>query len=233
MKKSIYLISLLLVSFVNAQNTYDVFIIKRDNNNGTISTLDVARSSGNVQNQLQKRYDYNDALIRKAINDISGVINNLDYPTELKSNINSDFNNYISVINNQLQKNRNTILDDSAVRNLIDYLYQSVNNSINVRVHQYNEQISNKEKNDDFVFYFNKGYYMLSDDDKIVAEINSNRANKKKYDELIKKREIMFQNALPYFEKAFQLNPNDENTKAILKMTYELLGQPEKIKTLE
>ncbi len=42
----------------------------------------------------------------------------------------------------------------------------------------------------------------------------------------------MFQKTIPSFEKAFSINPNDANTKSILKMAYEITGQPEKAKTI-
>ncbi len=46
-------------------------------------------------------------------------------------------------------------------------------------------------------------------------------------------RKQMFQKALPSFEKAYELNPNDESTKKILKIAYEMLGQTEKAKTIK
>jgi hypothetical protein len=196
----------------------------------------VAVSANNSQTQLdlQKNYDINVGNIKNAINDINQKITNLNYPEIIKSEIKKDFGLYVDDINNYFTKNKNDILNNTIVTNTINYLYQSIDNSIKNRVQEYNDQIlSDIEKNKEFALNFNNGYKILSEDDDLVKEINSNRADKKKYDELIKKREVMFQNALPYFEKAFQLNPNDENTKAILKMTYELLGQPEKIKTLE
>lgn len=87
-------------------------------------------------------------------------------------------------------------------------------------------------KKGEFNIYFNSGYAHLADDDKLVTEINNSRADKKKYDEFMKKRQEMFAKALPDFEKAYAINPNDANTKSILKMTYEITGQPEKAKTI-
>ena len=75
---------------------------------------------------------------------------------------------------------------------------------------------------------YNVGYLTLADDEKLVEEINANLKNPKKYDELMAKRKAMFNSALPYFEKAYQLDLTDENTKTILRLTYETLGMKEK-----
>jgi hypothetical protein len=183
----------------------------------------VPANNSQTQLDLQKNYDINVGKINNAIKDINQKITNLTYPEIIKSKIKKDFDSYVVEINNYLLIYKNDILKNTLVTNTIKELYQSVENSRERHVQEYEE----------FALNFNNGYKILSDEDALVKEINSNRADEKRYNELIKKREVMFQNALPYFEKAFQLNPNDENTKAILKMTYELLGQPEKIKTLE
>ena len=62
--------------------------------------------------------------------------------------------------------------------------------------------------------------------------LQSLEANKKKYDELMAQRKKMFQNVLPLFEKAYEIKPSDENTKNILKLAYEIIGQPEKAKSM-
>ena len=81
-----------------------------------------------------------------------------------------------------------------------------------------------------FNLYFNQGYELIKDDMKMVEEINKVTNNKKIYDELVTKRKEIFAKALPFFEKAFQVKPTDESAKNILKITYEILGQPEKAK---
>ena len=87
-------------------------------------------------------------------------------------------------------------------------------------------------KTGEFNIYFNAGFSSLADDEKLVNEINNSRADKKKYDELVSKRKEIFTKALPFFEKAYQVKPTDENTKNVLKITYETLGQPEKAKAI-
>lgn len=76
--------------------------------------------------------------------------------------------------------------------------------------------------------YFNEAYELLKDDQTLVDEINNNRANKAKYDELMEKRKAVFAKTVPLFEKAYGLNAADANTKALLKMAYEVTGQKEK-----
>lgn len=83
-------------------------------------------------------------------------------------------------------------------------------------------------KSEAFRIYFNEGYEKLKDDQKLVDDINANRDDKAKYDELMEKRKNMFKQALPSFEKAYSLNPADGNTKALLKMSYEMLGMNDK-----
>lgn len=80
---------------------------------------------------------------------------------------------------------------------------------------------------------FNVGYLMLSDDAKLVEEINANLKNDKKYNELTAKRKEMFKNAMPYFEKSYQLDASNADCKVILKTCYEILGMKDKATTLK
>ena len=61
-----------------------------------------------------------------------------------------------------------------------------------------------------------------------MDEIDANIKNPKKYGELMVKRKAMFNTALPYFEKAHQLDATNENTKNVLRLTYETLGLKDK-----
>ena len=76
--------------------------------------------------------------------------------------------------------------------------------------------------------HFNIGYLSLSEDTTLVEEINKNLSNKKVYDELTAKRKAAYQSALPYFEESYKLDSTSENTKIMLKSTYEILGMKEK-----
>jgi hypothetical protein len=93
-------------------------------------------------------------------------------------------------------------------------------------------EILKKDPNNSILNY-NMGYLLLSDDTKLVEEINSSTKNIKKYNELIEKRKNMFLKALPYFEKANQIDSTDPNIKSALKLSYEITGQPEKAKAIK
>lgn len=93
-------------------------------------------------------------------------------------------------------------------------------------------EILKKDPNNSILNY-NMGYLLLSDDTKLVEEINSSTKNIKKYNELIEKRKNMFLKALPFFEKANQIDSTDPNIKSALKLSYEITGQPEKAKAIK
>jgi tetratricopeptide (TPR) repeat protein len=75
---------------------------------------------------------------------------------------------------------------------------------------------------------YNVGFLLLNDDAKLVEEINANLKNIKKYDELNAKRKAMFLKALPYFERAHQLDVTNEDTKTTLRLCYETIGMKDK-----
>lgn len=82
-------------------------------------------------------------------------------------------------------------------------------------------------------YNFNLGYEGLKEDQKLVDEINKNLENKTKFDELMGKRKEIFKKSLPYFEKAYSLNPTDANTIQLLKMSYEILEMKDKLETIK
>ncbi|CAM3514623.1 hypothetical protein FLGE108171_01140 [Flavobacterium gelidilacus] len=76
--------------------------------------------------------------------------------------------------------------------------------------------------------HFNIGYLGLSEDTSLVEEINNNLDKPKKYEELMAKRKSLYEAALPHFEESYKLDPTSENTKILLKSTYEILGMKDK-----
>ncbi len=86
---------------------------------------------------------------------------------------------------------------------------------------------------EEFNIYFNEAYNLLKDDQKLVDEINANVDNTAKYDELKEKRRALFTKALPSFEKAYEIKPNDQNTKDLLIMAYSITGQKVKADALK
>jgi tetratricopeptide (TPR) repeat protein len=75
---------------------------------------------------------------------------------------------------------------------------------------------------------YNVGFLLLNEDTKIVEEINANLKNINKYDELKAKRKAMFLKALPYFERAHQLDVTNEDTKKTLRLCYETIGMKDR-----
>lgn len=76
--------------------------------------------------------------------------------------------------------------------------------------------------------HFNIGYLGLSDDVQLVEEINKNLDKPKVYADLMAKRKAMYESALPHFQESYRLDPTNENTKMMLKSTYEVLGMKDK-----
>lgn len=89
------------------------------------------------------------------------------------------------------------------------------------------KEIVKKDPNNASLQY-NIGYLSIAEDGKIVDEINKNLDNPKVYAELMEKRKAIYQEALPYFEQSYKLDPSNSNTKIILKSTYEVLGMKDK-----
>lgn len=104
----------------------------------TISLFEPKQKNVESYSNYQKIYDYNNNRINDALKDIKIKISNLDYPIEIMNNLNSDFESYINDLNIHFSRNKNDILSNAAVTNLINYLYYSVSNSIQKRVQEYN-----------------------------------------------------------------------------------------------
>ena len=62
----------------------------------------------------------------------------------------------------------------------------------------------------------------LDKDAAIVEEMNQNLSNFKKYDELALKQKAVYQEALPYLEKADSLNRNLETVRTLMSI-YDVL----------
>ena len=87
----------------------------------------------------------------------------------------------------------------------------------------------------DFNSYNNMGVLYLADDVNIVNTMNKLTMSKKdqiEYDKLAAKRKQNFSNALPHFEKAYQIKPSDD-LKQLLINTYRNLDMDDKAKALK
>lgn len=75
------------------------------------------------------------------------------------------------------------------------------------------------------VLYYNKG---VAINNKATSENDNN-----KYNELVKQRDEEFKNSIPYFEKAHELNPKDEDVAKSLRSAYVYLQLNDKLSTLK
>lgn len=87
----------------------------------------------------------------------------------------------------------------------------------------------------DFNSYNNIGVLYIGEDATIVNAMNKLSMSKKdqiEYDKLAAKRKQNFSNALPFFEKAYQIKPSDD-LKDLLIKTYRNLDMDDKAKALK
>jgi tetratricopeptide (TPR) repeat protein len=84
--------------------------------------------------------------------------------------------------------------------------------------------------------YLNLADLILKPDAKIVEEMNkltNSEKDLKKYDALKADRQKLFNKAMPFLEKAHELNPKDEIVKSNLKSVYSFLELMDKVKALK
>ncbi|UAM98656.1 tetratricopeptide repeat protein [Polaribacter litorisediminis] len=79
--------------------------------------------------------------------------------------------------------------------------------------------------------YMNLSVAILSGEQAIVAEMNQNLSNFKKYDELEKKQKALYLKALPYLEKADEIKRTEDTVRSLLNI-YDLTGNSEKAEVL-
>lgn len=112
-------------------------------------------------------------------------------------------------------------------------LVSSQNGNFEKARHAIDEAIKLNPNDNDLIaegsrIYFNEAYNILKNDQEMVDEINKNVDNKEKYDQLSEKRKNSFKKAMPLLEKAYAINPEEKNTKILLRDCYEILGMKEK-----
>lgn len=84
--------------------------------------------------------------------------------------------------------------------------------------------------------YLNLGVLQLTGEQKIVDEMNklgTSAKDIKRYDELKAKRDAMYKKAVEYLEKAYKLEPNNEDVKSILGSLYQGLEMDAEYKALK
>lgn len=134
----------------------------------TISTVQDAERNGQIQLDLQNRFDYNNEKIQIAIDNLIEKISNLDYPDEVIINIKEDLQESVNTINDYLKKNPKSLLNNSLIDSIITKLYNNVNTSIRDNLTEYKEnykdtydnkhQIDTVGAHDSSVFFEEKSY---------------------------------------------------------------------------
>ena len=140
-----------------------------------------------------------------------------------------DFNTYKKLISEVLQKNPN---DADLIFNLGVISYNAKNNA---EAEKYYLQAI-KIKPDYVNAYLNLAILKL-DADKVLFEemskLGNSEKDNKRYAILKKQREVVFTSALPYLEKASELDPKNTEVKNTLLSVYSALEMTEKKKALK
>jgi tetratricopeptide (TPR) repeat protein len=140
-----------------------------------------------------------------------------------------DFEKYKALISEVLEKNPN---DEGLLFNL-GVISGNAGNYVDAEKY-YLKAIAIKP--DYTNAYLNLAIIKLDADKKIVDEINklgTSEKDNKRYEALKKQREVLFKNALPYLEKATELDPNNKEVKTTLLSVYRALEMTDKAKELK
>jgi len=80
--------------------------------------------------------------------------------------------------------------------------------------------------------YINLGSAYLEDDKVLVEEMNKNLNDFDKYDEIKEKQSDLYKEVIPFYEKAYELRPDDIDTVRTLMSLYENTEMDDKFKTM-
>jgi tetratricopeptide (TPR) repeat protein len=81
--------------------------------------------------------------------------------------------------------------------------------------------------------YINLGSALLEDDKELVEDMNKNLANFDKYDVIKSKQIKLYKEVIPYYEKAYELKPDDISTVRTLMSLYENTEMDDKFKEMK
>lgn len=141
----------------------------------------------------------------------------------------NDLTNYKRLITEALEKNPNNV----------DLIFNLGVTSVNGNQLEDAERYYKKviELKPDYInAYLNLADMILKPDAKIVEEINkltNSEKDLKKYEVLKADRKKLFTKAMPFLEKAHELDPKDEVVKSNLKSVYSFLELMDKVKALK
>lgn len=136
MKKNVLLLFLLFSITNSFSQSYDIYIIEKPHN----STYEVAKDIVKIQDEMQKKYDYNNQRLNDAISIISDKISSLNYPNNLKDNIRYGWSQILNEINNC--SSRIDMMSNSSVSSAINVMTSSINKVIANEVKLYTGSIS-------------------------------------------------------------------------------------------
>ena len=81
--------------------------------------------------------------------------------------------------------------------------------------------------------YINLGSVYLEDDKVLVEEMNKNLNDFDKYDEIKAKQADLYKEVIPFYEKAYELRPDDIDTVRTLMSLYENTEMDDKFKVMK
>lgn len=81
--------------------------------------------------------------------------------------------------------------------------------------------------------YINLGSVYLEDDKVLVEEMNKNLNDFDKYDEIKARQSDLYKEVIPFYEKAYELRPDDIDTVRTLMSLYENTEMDDKFKTMK
>lgn len=140
-----------------------------------------------------------------------------------------DYETYKKLIAEVLEKNPN----DSGLLFNLGVISATANNTVEAEKY-YKRAIEIKP---DFInAYLNLAILKLDGDKKLIEEMNklgTSEKDNKRYLVLKKQRETVFKDALPYLEKASELDPSNKDVKTTLLNVYGALEMTEKKKALK
>ena len=236
--------------YLNASRELNLWMMQQglDKNFDTIASLYTAFAAGNYGNKAAANAIYEELVYKYKVDNMEPYSQLLDvYIAEknakteelltlARNKFPEDKNIMISEINYFLAKGEsdkiiNKILDAIKVEPsnetfyfVLGTAYEATKDNANAK-DAYKKAISlNGSYNDP---YFNLGAMIYNEAIELNKKMNENIPIKE-YNELKVKRDALYNEALPYFEKSYELEPNDRNTLTALKEIYARMNLLEK-----
>lgn len=180
-----------------------------------------------AEENIEEAYKYLETGRKKYPDDISLLFAEINHYLRLNK-----LDELIEELKMAIEKEPNNISLYSTLGNVFDNLYQreyasgnkaKADEYFNSAFDYYNQALGKDPNFLDAIYsigalYYNKGATMSKDLNALANDLS--KEGQKKYDAMHKEIEVQFDKALPYFQKAEALNPNDVNTLIALKEIY-------------